>query len=139
MPLLVVEDFSTHVYAEIIAEITRHDDTLVEKAIVNAEGEAKAYLNRYDLEAMFVPTNPDEFLKSLVKDIACWHLIKLANPNINLELFRTAYEDAVKFFRDVMKGNADPVWPLKANDPATAIDDAGHVEWNSNTKRTSHY
>ena len=140
MPLLVKANLSTHIYAEITDIITRTDDTIVTKAIANAESEAKSYLNRFDIVAMFVTTNPDEWLKSLVKDLACWHLIKLANPNINLELFRTSYEDAKKYFKDVMLGNVEPAdWPLRADDPATTFDESGHISSSSNTKRTNHY
>jgi hypothetical protein len=123
-------------------EITYVDITA--KAIAEGIGQAKSYLNRYDLVAIFGtadddPTFQDDYLDSLVKDIICWRLIKLSNPNINLELFRTAYEDAVIEFGKVQKGNTYPAWPLRANDENTAIDDAGNVEFSSNVKRINHY
>lgn len=138
MPLLVKDDFKTHIYPEITALITRTDDTLINKAISNAEGEARSYLNRFDLDTMFQTTFNNEHLKGLVKDIACWHLIKLANPNVNLELFRTAYEDAIKFLDKVQRGYVDPEWPLR-NNPDTTLDESGHISWSSNTKRKNHY
>lgn len=112
-------------------------------AIKNAVGEVKSYLNRYDKVAMLSDTDnqrtfQDYFFDSKVKDIACWHLVKLANPNVNLELFRTAYEDAIKYFKDVQRGNVDPEWPLK-DDPDTELDESGHISATSNTKRTNHY
>ena len=140
MPLLVKADLKTHQYTEIIDEITRADDTIVDKAILRGEAEAKAYLNRFDIAAMFVTTNTDEFLRGLVKDLVCWHLIKLCNPNINLELFRTIYEDAKAMFKDIMKGNADPAgWPLRADDADTPNDESGHIYASSNTRRNNHY
>lgn len=138
MPLLVKDDLKTHIYPEITALITRSDDAIINKAIANAEGEARSYLNRFNVQAMFVESFNNEHLKGLVKDIACWHLIKLANPNVNLELFRTAYEDAIKFLDKVSRGYADPEWPLK-DDPNTAFDESGHISWSSNTKRKNHY
>jgi phage gp36-like protein len=141
MAFLTKADFATHIYAEIIDEITRNNDTIVTKAINNAVSEMKAYLNRYDFVLLFGDASAfsDEYLKSIGKDIACWHLLKLVNPNINLELFRTAYEDAIKFLKLVMKGEADPAWPLKADDPNTPNDDAGLVEYRSLPKRTNHF
>lgn len=141
MPYLTKDDLITHIYPEIRDEITRGDDTIIVKAINEGMGEAKSYLNRYDLNAMFgdTPTFKDDFLDSVVKDIICWKLIKLSNPNINLELFRTAYEDAVKFLDKVMRGIVDPQWPLRVDDTGTPLDESGNIGWSSNTKRSNHY
>lgn len=139
MGLLTKADLQTHIYSEITDVITRSDDSIVTAAINNAESEAKSYLNRFDIATMFGGSFADEWLKTVVKDLACWHLIKLANPNINLELFRTCYEDAKKYLKDVMLGNVDPVWPLRADDPATPFDESGHISFSSNPKRENHY
>lgn len=144
MAYLTKDDLTTHIYAEVRDEITRADDTLITKAITTGVGMAKSYLNRYDLVAMFGvgdtnPTFTDEFLNSVVKDIVCWHLIKLCNPNIDLTLFRQSYEDAIRFLEKVQRGGPDPAWPLRADDPNTPNDDAGNVEYRSLLKRTNHY
>jgi len=155
---LTKEDFKTHVYSEIIESITRGDDDIIHRAIANTIGEMKSYLNRYNKKAMFGiypnqqpiisdegnediidPTFTDAFLKGLGLDIACWWLIKLANPNINLELFRTAYEDAIKTLEKIQKGYMQPEFPLAIDDPETPIDESGHIEFSSNIKRNNHY
>lgn len=140
--LLVKSDLYSHLYQEVIEEIVRStaaDNDVLQAAINAAETEAKAYLNRFDKAAMFVPENEDELLRGKVKDMAMWHLCKLANPNVNLEFARTLYEDALKFFKMVMKGEVDPDgWPLK-DDASTGLDESGHIEWSSNTKRNNHY
>lgn len=140
--LLVKADLYSHLYQEVIEEIVRSnapDNDVLQKAINAAEAEAKAYLNRFDKAAMFVPEFEDELLRGKVKDMAMWHLCKLANPNVNLELAKTLYDDALKFFKMVMKGEVDPDgWPLK-NDASTGLDESGHIEWSSNTKRNNHY
>ena len=117
---------------------------IVAKAISEGLGEAKSYLNRYDQLAMFGTnstsrTFTDDFLDGLVKDIICWRLIKLCNPNIDLKLFRSGYEDAISTLSKVQKGIIDPRWPLRVDDPATTIDDAGNVEWTASPKRSNHY
>lgn len=140
--LLKKTDLYSHLYQEVIEEIVRStaaDNDVLQKAIIAAEAEAKAYLNRFDKAAMFVPENEDELLRGKVKDMAMWHLCKLANPNVNLELAKTLYDDALKFFKMVMKGEVDPDgWQLK-DDAGTGLDESGHIEWSSNTKRRNHY
>lgn len=112
---------------------------LVQDAIDRGESEARSYLNRYNLTTMFNTAYTDKFLRGLVKDIVCWHIIKLANPNIDMALFRTLYEDAIKTLEKVMKGLIDPQWPLREDDAATIGDEAGNVYWSSETKRSNHY
>lgn len=158
MAFLTKKDLTPPLYQEVIDEITRNDDTIVDKAIASAIGEMKGYLNRYDLIAIFGDnkTDPatisndgkevietlafyDEYLFTIAKDIASWHLIKLSNPNIQVEMFRTAYEDAIKYLIKVMKGEADPAWPLRKDDPATPLDEAGLIGFSSNLKRKPFY
>lgn len=145
MPFLVKEDLTPPLYQEIIDTITRKDDAIVTTAINNAIREMCLYMNRFNTLALFgtatvEPTFEDEYLKSLAKDIAAWHLIKLANPNINLELFRTAYSDAIKTLKAINSGkDADAAWPLREDDPLTPFDESGHIASFSNVKRKNHY
>jgi phage gp36-like protein len=139
MGLLKPSDLETHIYPEITEVITRSNSARVNNAINSAEREAMSYLNRFDIATMFTLTYTDEWLKSLVKDIACWHLIRLANPNINIELFRAAYEDAIAYLKNAMKGNVEPLWPLRIDDPLTSFDESGHISSSSNVKRSNHY
>lgn len=116
----------------------------VSKAINTGIGEAKAYLTRYNLVAMFdndpsKRTFQSDDLDSKVKDLAVWHLLTLCNANANLEIYRTRYEDAIKYFEKVQRGIIDPPYPLKADDPTTNIDDAGNVEYRTNPKRKNSY
>jgi len=143
MPFLTKADLESHLYAEVINSITRENDDLVTRAIANAVSEAKSYLSRFDLTILFGEEDPGfdrEHLKSLIADIACWHLVKLSNPNVNLELFRTMYQDALKFLDKIMKGQADPDgWPYKTDNPDTDVDESSGVQWNSNRKRKQHF
>lgn len=148
MPFLTQPDFSTHLYAEIIEEITRKNDEVFGQALKAAIAEAKMYLNRYDLLAIFGDANTEPtvaevhtaHLKSLVKDITCWHLVRLANPNVNLELFRTIYEDAIKLLEKISTGRVDPQgWPYRADDPATDFNENNTVQWSSNKKQSQHF
>lgn len=144
MAFLTPSDLNTHIYAELMDEITRSDASLVQQGIDSGMAEVKAYLSRYDLPLLFGDTLPQEatgYLKALCKDIACWHLIKLCNPNIDLKLFRTLYEDAINFLKLVQQGKADPDgWPYKPDDPATPdFNESDYVQWDSNTKRVQSF
>lgn len=140
MAYLSRQDFESHIYADIISEIIRDNESLIDQAVNAAISLAKSYLRKYDLEKLFSEQVVDENLKDKVKDLACWKLARLANPNINLELFKTLHDDAVAWFRDIMKGNADPDgWPYKEDDPATPYVENSSVAWNSNRKRTQHF
>jgi hypothetical protein len=118
MPIIDKASLATHVYAEIITEITREDDTIIDAAIANAVEEASMYLSRYDLDALLgadggtrEPTFISPLLAGLVKDITVWQIVKLANPNMRYDHIRKCYDDAVATLRDIQAGKADPRWP----------------------------
>lgn len=141
MAYLTKEDLSTHIYPEIAEEITRSDDDLIDEAIGSAIDEAKSYLSRYDLDKLFgdPPTPADRNLKNKVKDMACWHLIRLANPNVNLELFRTIYKDAITWLTGIMKGQANPAgWIYLDMANVQPPPDGDTISYSSNPKRQNH-
>jgi len=119
--IITQADLSTTIYAEIITEITRADTTIVPEAIILAQDEVKAFLNRYDLLKMFGddtvnPVVPATFtspmLTNLVKDITIYHVIRLGNPNISYEHVRVAYEDAMATLKSIQKMQQSPFgWP----------------------------
>jgi hypothetical protein len=123
-------------------EITNVD--VCQIAIDAAIAEAKSYLSRFDRTKLFDDGDPDFVvdanLKNKVKDIACWQLIKLANPNIDVAMFRVAYEDARSWFRDIQKGNADPEgWPYVTEDDDTCYKENNTVQWHSECRRENNY
>jgi hypothetical protein len=141
MAFLTKADLASHIYADIIDEIIRGNDALADKAINAAVSEAKSYLRKYDLTVIFDPSFEDENLKDKVKDLACWKLVKLANPNIDMNLFKTLYDDAISWLRDIMKGQADPDgWPYKSDNPDTPVSEQDNdVTYSSNKKRWQHF
>lgn len=128
-PILAPADLNSVLYPEIQGEITRNDGgALATEAIDTAIQEAKMYLTRYDLTALFgdptvTDANPegvsatfsDTYLKRMLKDIATWHLLQLANPNISYEAAKGRYDEALDSLKRIQKGTADPRWP--ENDP----------------------
>lgn len=144
MPIITPGDLGTNIYADIIEEITRGDNTIAERAIDAAISEVKLYLGKYDLVALFgtadtPPTVTDELLNRLVKDTACWHLLRVANPNADYASHRTAYTDAISTLKNIMNGQAQPEnWPY-ATPADNPLPDGNAISWNSNVKRENHY
>ena len=141
---LTSDELKTHVYEEIVNEITRDDDDIITQAIQTAIDEAKGYLTRFDLEAIFDDPEPDErnrMLLATIKDLAAWHLIKLANPNIDIEFRRMLYEDALRWLKGVQKGDIDVALPTPDNtdDEGVIGESDGAVKWKSNPKRNNHF
>ncbi len=144
MAYLILEELKTHIRAEIIDQITREDDEIPETAITAAIAEAKSYLGKYNLTKLFDDTATgfvnDVNLKMKVKDLACWHLVKLGNPGINMATFRTAYEDAIEWLKLIQKGQTDPDgWPYKTDDTTTTREDGQGFFATSNIKQRHHW
>lgn len=120
-------------------------DVIVTNAINAGIAEVKSYLSRFDLVKLFgagevAATVTDEHLKNVTKDVAAWHLVKLSNPNIDLKLFRTGYEDAIAWLKLVQKGQADPDgWIYKEDDASTPGNENSAIQWSSNQKKTQHF
>jgi hypothetical protein len=144
MPLITITDLETNIYPEIVAQITRNNNDIVATAISTAVQEAKMYLGRYDLPQLFgtedvEPTVNDDLLKCLLKDIACWHLLRLANPGADYHAYRTAYHDAIGTLKNIMSGQAQPEgWPY-ADTSANEFPPGDTISWNSNPRRSNHY
>lgn len=141
MPYFAKEDLVTHIREEILDAIDRGDNTLIPMQIEAAVAEAKSYCSRFDVDTIFADDDAfgDANLLDKVKDIACWKIIKLANPNIKIELFRANYEDAIEWFKLVQSGKADPDWPVEAEDTDTDIKEGSQVQLSSNTARNNHF
>jgi len=143
MPIITIAELGTNLYPEIIDEITRTDSSVTDAAIAAAEQEAKMYLGRYDLAALFgtateAPILTDPYLQSLVKDLACWHLLRLANPGTDYNAFRTAYQDALAALKEIRNGGANPQgWPYAPT--ADDAPDGNAINWYSNERRNNHY
>lgn len=114
MPFLLPAELSTHLFAEVSAEINRDDASRMQTAIDAAVAEALGYLTAYDTEVIFSAEEDgrNPILLLYVKDIAVWHFIQLANPGVDLQLRETRYEKAIAWLKDVQKGIANPSLPL---------------------------
>lgn len=146
IPIIAPANLSTHVYGNIINEIAEDNNDTVVDAIAMAIDEAKMYLTRYDIVAMFGdPTGgtsatftPDAMLLNIVKTIAVWNLMNLANPNLDYDAWKNRYEQMIRTLKDIQKGTADPRWPYQDN-TGTTTPDSIEVIAVSNPKVTNSY
>lgn len=147
--LVTVEDLGkTSLYPELIKKITRDDQEAAELQILAAEALVKSYMSKYDLDAIFGTTESEptfkgsdvNLIKKVVKIIASYYLVRLSNPNVNIELYRADYEDAIDWLKDLQAGNVNPKLPYLPDDLDTPEDEsAGDVWWNSNVKRKQNF
>lgn len=135
--MLLITDLQTHLYSEQITAISRNDETLMQTAIEAAEGEAKSYLSRYDIETIFNETGSDrdKTLLMWLKDIATWHFITLANAGADIEFRESRYKQAIASLTKIQAGKTVPFgWPLNTVEERQEI-------WKvtSDTKRQTNY
>jgi phage gp36-like protein len=83
------------------------------------------------------PTARNKKLLSVAKDVATWHLIRLANVNMEYELRRQFYEDAIDWLQAVQAGKIDALLPILVIPPNQTPQGNG-IKWGSNTKRSNH-
>lgn len=144
--LVTLQDLTTHIYEEIIDEITREDDSIAQEAIDTAIAEAKGFMSRFDLPALFGtaitdPTVIDKNLKGKVKDLVRWHLVGLGINNIDYAMAEQRYLMALeKYFMPLQKGMVNPEgWPYRDTATAPTPAPGNEVSWSSNRKRRNHY
>ena len=133
---ITLEEIKTHLYDEQIEAISGTDDTILTAAIDGATQEAKGYLHKFDIPAIFgvVGVARNALLVIFVKDIAIWHYINLANPGTDYKSRQDRYNRAVSWLKSVQAGEVVPDLPLAEQ----AENTAGSVSWNSNVKRENY-
>ena len=136
---LTPTELSSHLYPEVQQEIARSttDTTLAQQAISAAIDEAKSYLTHYDVAAIFSATGAqrNNIILMYVKDIAVWHFINLSNAAVEWELRESRYDKAIKFLRNVQKGEASPDLPLVTDGGTLGNGYERDVRWGSNPRR----
>jgi len=142
MAFLTVAELNTHLYGELVDEITREIDDIALQSINAAISEMKGYLGDFNTTTIFAATgsNRHALILFMCKDIACWHLVCLANPNIDLQLRKDRYERAIDWLKGVQSGKVTPDLPAKDLPNGEEAGENGlKIRWGSNEKRVQHY
>ena len=116
MPLITIEDLTTHIYPEGMQVISRDDDGNVQEAIDSAILQASQYLARYNVATIFATEDPAEKKKyanliTYVKDIAKWNFIAVANVTVDLDVAEKRYIAAMRELKDI-RDHIQAGWPL---------------------------
>lgn len=145
MIITIAELGKTSLYPELINKITRNDNEAAELQILAAEAYVKSFLFKYDLVAIFgteteAPSFNSELVKKLVKIVAAYYLVRMANPNVQIELFRADFEDAQKLLENLRDGTNNAGLPYATDNPDTTNDESNsEIHFSSNPKRTNHF
>jgi hypothetical protein len=109
-----IAELKSHLRDETIQAISGTDDTILTMAITGAESEAKGYLHKYDIDAIWAKTGDerDDLLMIWLKDIAVWHYINIANPGVDFSLRERRYNAAIAWLKGVQKGDIVPDFPV---------------------------
>ena len=132
--MITNKELFTHLYPEQIAAISDGDNRMLTAAIAGAITQAKGYLHRYDIEKIFSAkgTRRNSFLLIILKDIAVWHYINIANPNIDFSIREKRYDDAISWLKGVQKGDILPDFHVAEETNPTGF------RFGSNPKRSNH-
>lgn len=100
----------THLYPETIRTISGEDELMLTSAIKAAISEVKMYLHAYDLNKLFGATGDDrdDALLLWVKNVAVWHYIVIANPNVDYEARERRYKYTIATLKEIQSGDAVP-------------------------------
>lgn len=128
------EELFTHLYPEQISAISDDDERFLTAAIKGAITQAKGYLHKYDTKNILDATGDDRdpFFLIVIKDIAVWHYINIANPNIDFSIREKRYNDAIAWLKSVQKGDINPDFPVVEDSNPTGF------RFGSNPKRIQH-
>lgn len=122
--MLLAADFESHLYPELIEAIERQEEetpklnTAIKAAIIQVKG----YLSRFDTVTLFGATGEDrdEWLLLLLKDVAIWNFIIIANPNIDITFHELRWKQAIKELEKIQSAKVVPEgWP-PASSPETS-------------------
>jgi len=124
MSFITKEDFTSHIYEDTIDAISNDDDAKLDTAIKSAIQQAKGYLSRFDIEAIFASEGEekDNFadLINYIKDIAKWRFIAVCNLQIDIKLAESCYLSAVSELGKIQAGKVVPYgWPFKEEETDT--------------------
>ncbi len=121
MPYLTPEEINTHIDPDVQDEISPEDSGFLQDAIDAAEAEVYGYLTNYDTDAIFTATGDDRnpIILLYTKDVAVWHYIQLANPNIDIALRERRYEMAKESLTQIQTGKMVPKLPRRVESTET--------------------
>jgi|WetSurMetagenome_2_1015567.scaffolds.fasta_scaffold167723_2 phage gp36-like protein len=139
-----INDYDSSIHREILDELVREDEAIIEICEDEAIAQMKGYLqDRYDMEAMF-PAAPQQdaadtrnpLVLMMAKDIAIYHIFTIHNPQKMSQIRKDRYDRAIEWLKQVNKGDI-----LIADAKEVSAEDMAnnsHYQLASNIKRNNH-
>ena len=131
---MTVEELGTQLYDYQVEQITGGDEGIALSAISTAQAQVRSYLaTRYDCDAVFAARGAerDALVLHLVKTLAAYHLVRLANPDAIYERYRDDYRDALDILTRLGDGTSVADLPRLET---TSGQPAGTLQLQSNPK-----
>lgn len=135
---LTTEELKTHAYEEEISAIIRNDETIALASIDMAiEYASSKLMKHYNVDLIFQTTGTlrNPLLLKIVKDIAIWELIGLANPSIDYADKKFRYQQSIDWLTAVYKGMPTSL-PIKEQEDENK---ASSFTYHSNPPRINHF
>ena len=133
------EDYEASIHQEILSDLIRNDQEILEICEDQAVEEMKGYLSgRYDCSKIFGAVGEERhpLVLMMVKDIALYHIFSIHNPRNMSEIRVNRHERACQWMKDVQKGVVSvPDLPKLETEQAAAT---SLVQIRSNKKRINH-
>lgn len=112
------EDLKTNLYQYQTQQISEGDEDIILRAIAAAEEEVKSYFYtnakkeyldgrlRYDVDKIFSATGTERnpLILNIVVNVAVWHFITLAHPDMLHEWAKERYDRAIEWLKKLNKG-----------------------------------
>ena len=130
MIFLTLTDFENQIRNDKLAVLTDSDDSVLDPLEATAMREMENYLRqRFDVSQIWsqTGTSRDPLLVTYLVDMMLYHIYSKINPTKIPELRISRYENAMRFLRQVAKGEITPNLP----EPSDSADD---IRWGSMRK-----
>lgn len=114
-----IQELKSVLYDYQLQQIIENDTDIAAMAIEAAVEEVRSYLDvRYDCDKIFAATGTDRnaLIVEMLKNIALYNIVRLANVDIIYEKARERYDRAVEYFDRVASGKLALRLPLKEDE-----------------------
>ena len=104
---IVKTDYPASIHTEILASLTRDDDSVVEICEDRAVSEMRSYMaSRYDCDAIFSATGDARhpLVLMMAIDITVYHIFCIHNPMKLSQIRKDRYDRAIEWLKAVSKG-----------------------------------
>ena len=104
---IIKTDYPASIHTEILASLTRDDDSVIEICEDRAVSEMRSYMSsRYDCDAIFSASGDKRhpLVLMMAIDITVYHIFCIHNPQKLSQIRKDRYDRAIEWLKAVSKG-----------------------------------